>query len=182
VKRVLQIAAAVVLVLLVGLLIRSVVTTQESRAFVEDVGNGKRPAAPSFDLPALEGDGRVRLDDYRGRPVVINFWASWCDPCKDEAPLLEELAAAEGPDGAAFLGIDAQDLTDDARAFAERYGLTYPLAHDDGDIHERWGVSQFPETFVVDGAGRTIAHWPGPIVSDEDVAELRAAIEEARRA
>jgi cytochrome c biogenesis protein CcmG/thiol:disulfide interchange protein DsbE len=181
VKRALQIAAAVVLVLLLGLLVKSVITTQDARTYVADVADGKRPQAPSFDLPALSGDGRVRLDDYRGRPVVINFWASWCDPCKDEAPLLQDLAAQEGANGVAFLGIDAQDLTDDARAFAKRYDLRYPLAHDSGDVNDRWGVTGFPETFVVDRQGRTIAHWEGPISSDADVAKLRRAMDEARQ-
>jgi cytochrome c biogenesis protein CcmG/thiol:disulfide interchange protein DsbE len=178
-KRALQIAAGVVLVGLLALLVRSVIVTQDAREFVADVHDGKKPEAPSFDLPALSGDQRLRLADYRGRPVVVNFWASWCDPCKEEAPLLDDLASEQGPNGAAFVGIDADDLTDDARAFAERYKLTYPLAHDNKDVNDDWGVTGFPETFVLDREGRAVAHWEGPIVSDQDVAELRAAIQQA---
>jgi cytochrome c biogenesis protein CcmG/thiol:disulfide interchange protein DsbE len=180
VKRALQIAAAVVLVLLLGLLVRSVITTQDARDFRDGVRDGKRPDAPGFELPTLSGDGEVSLDQYRGRPVVVNFWASWCDPCKDEAPLLQQLADEEGADGAAFVGIDSQDLRSDARAFADRYDLRYTLVHDSGGVNDRWGVTGYPETFVLDVDGRAVAHWEGPISSDEDVAELKQAIEEAR--
>ena len=170
----------VVLVGLLALLVRSVIATQDAREFVADVHDGNKPEAPAFDLPALTGDERVRLADYRGRPVVVNFWASWCDPCKEEAPLLDDLAAEQGPERR---GVPRhrrrRPALDDARAFAERYELTYVLAHDNEDVNDDWGVTGFPETFVLDREGRAIAHWEGPITSDEDVAELRAAIRQA---
>ena len=89
---------------LIGLVVVLGVAVERSRskdAFVKNVAAGRLPAAPAFDLPALSDRGRVRLADYRGKVVVLNFWASWCAPCEDEAPLLASLlgGAAEGRRG-----------------------------------------------------------------------------------
>ncbi len=171
-KRVLQGAAAIVLGALVALLAVAVRDSSGARSFAADVRDGGRPVAPTFELPALDGSGPVRLDAFRGRPVVVNFWASWCDPCKDEAPLFEQLARSERERGVAFVGVDSQDLTDDARSFARRYGLSYTLVRDRDDRTKRdWGVQGFPETFVLDRGGRAVAHFNGPI--DASAATLR---------
>jgi cytochrome c biogenesis protein CcmG/thiol:disulfide interchange protein DsbE len=164
---------------MLGLVVVLVVAVENSRskdAFVKSVAAGRLPAAPAFDLPALSGTGRVRLADYRGKVVVVNFWASWCDPCEEEAPLLATMAAEQQQAGVVFVGIDANDVVDDARAFAKRFGLDYAHAHDgDGKQKDRFGVTGFPETFVIDRNGRAVEWFPGQIDADG----LRAAIAKA---
>jgi cytochrome c biogenesis protein CcmG/thiol:disulfide interchange protein DsbE len=177
VKRLFQalgIAAMIGLVVVLGV---AVERSRSKDAFVKNVAAGNLPAAPAFDLPALGDAGRVKLADYRGKVVVLNFWASWCAPCEDEAPLLASLAAEQQKDGVAFVGIDANDVVGDARSFTKRFGLTYAQAHDaDGSEKDRFGVTGFPETFVLDPTGRAVQWFPGPIDADG----LRAAIEKAR--
>lgn len=175
-KRVVAIAVAVALLLLGIVLGRAVTQSSGDRAYPAEVASGARPPAPAFDLPDLDGGGTTSLASLRGRVVVLNFWASWCDPCKDEAPILEDWWRRTGrPQGVALLGIDSQDLSDDARAFATAYGLTYPLVHDDGSgVSHAYGVSGFPETFVIDAEGRAVAWFPGPVTAkglDEAVAK-----------
>jgi cytochrome c biogenesis protein CcmG/thiol:disulfide interchange protein DsbE len=176
VKRLLQ---AIAIAAMLGLVVVLVVAVENSRskdAFVKSVAAGKLPAAPAFDLPALSGADRVRLADYRGKVVVVNFWASWCAPCEDEAPLLATMAAEQQKAGVVFVGVDTNDVVDNARAFAKRYGLGYAQAHDgDGTEKDRFGVTGFPETFVIDRTGRAVEWFPGPIDADG----LRAAIAKA---
>jgi cytochrome c biogenesis protein CcmG/thiol:disulfide interchange protein DsbE len=177
VRRAVAIAVAVVLLGLGLVLGRAVLDTGGARGFPAAAAAGELPAAPPFDLEELDGDGRLALGDLRGQVVVVNFWASWCDPCQDEAPLLEDLWRSEGAAGdVAFVGVDTQDLRDDARAFARTYGLTYPLVYDEGGAVARaWGVAAFPETFVLDRQGRAVAWFPGVVTADG----LREAIDRA---
>src|SRR5919206_4131809 len=88
-KIALQAAAVAVVALLIALLAWQVVRTDQGKALDAKVTKGQKPAAPVFELDRLDGDGTVSLADYRGKAVVLNFWASWCAPCKDEAPQLE---------------------------------------------------------------------------------------------
>ena len=176
-----RVGVVVVAVLLLGLgivLARAVMQSSGARAFPAEVASGAKPPAPDFALPLLTGDGEVTLASLRGQVVVVNFWASWCDPCKDEAPILQDLWVTEAqPQGVAFVGIDTQDLRDDARAFAVTYGLTYPLVHDvGGAVGRDWGVGAFPETFIIDPQGRAVAWFPGEVTADG----LRDAIEMAK--
>lgn len=129
------------------------------------LSRGDRPRAPDFELPRLEDPGDSSLVDYRGQVVVLNFWASWCPPCRAESPLLqrwhERLRASRR---ATVLGVDALDVTSDARAFVRRYRLTYPMLKDrDGTVPARYGVVGYPETFVIDPRGRIVAARRGPV-------------------
>lgn len=119
---------------------------------------------PTAALPQLEGAGGKSLADYRGKWVLVNFWASWCLPCRSEAPDLEAFQQRHGGPEFTVLGIDTQDLSGDARAFVERYGLSYPQLRDaNGDIADEYGTTGVPENFLVDPRGVIRVVVPGPI-------------------
>ncbi|MDP8971266.1 MAG: redoxin domain-containing protein [Actinomycetota bacterium] len=110
--------------------------------------------APPLAGPTLDG-GSFDLADHRGRVVVVNVWASWCDPCRREYPLLEQAARELGPRGVQIVGIDTQDTVEDAKAFLEQMGgENFPNVLDpDSRVALEWGVFGVPETFVVDRNG-----------------------------
>lgn len=139
------------------------------------VAAGEAPAAPSFDLPFLDGSDRFDSAELRGRPVVLNFWASWCGPCKDEAPILQA-ASTRYPD-LVVLGVNAQDFESDARRFVERHRLTYLNVRDgSGALLERYGVSGFPETWFIDRNGR-LTHPPVQgAITEQALADAIAAL------
>jgi cytochrome c biogenesis protein CcmG/thiol:disulfide interchange protein DsbE len=126
---------------------------------------------PDKELSRLDGTGSGEIADYRGRWVLVNFWASWCGPCRSEAPALEGFHRRHARDRFTALGINLDDTTDDARAFVARYGLTYPQLRD-GDGRERrdaFGMTGFPESFVVDPDGKLALIRRGPV--DEEYLE-----------
>jgi cytochrome c biogenesis protein CcmG, thiol:disulfide interchange protein DsbE len=165
---------AVLLLLVVGLVNKDVGTRID-----DALAAGDRPDAPDIELPVLlAGDGvgpegaSVSLDDLRGRVVVLNLWASWCGPCRTEAPLMEDLARAhrERDDGVLFLGLDTQDLSGDARAFAREYGLTYPSLRDGTDGAQRALEARgVPETWIIDREGRIAYHHIGAVTDPEQI-------------
>src|SRR5918997_1125957 len=123
--------------------------------------------APPVELPA-EGLAptavAVSLASLRGRAVVLNFWASWCDPCRDESPYLEQTWRANRGRGLVLVGVNEEDVSKDARRFARRHGLTYPLVRDrSGDLRDDYGLRGYPETFVVDRRGRIVERVAGPV-------------------
>jgi cytochrome c biogenesis protein CcmG, thiol:disulfide interchange protein DsbE len=120
--------------------------------------------APGLELPRLFGGGVGSLADYRGQVVVLNFWASWCEPCREESPLLQRWhERMERRDGT-VLGVDVQDVTGDARDFISEYRLTYPMLRDgEGETREAFAILGFPETFVIDREGRITAVARGPV-------------------
>jgi cytochrome c biogenesis protein CcmG, thiol:disulfide interchange protein DsbE len=172
VKIVLQAAAVTVVALLVVLLGWRVAQQEEGRGLDDAVAAGKRPVAPEFTLDTLDGEGQISLSDYRGKAVVLNLWASWCGPCKQEAPLLQNAWERYRDEGLVVLGVDAQDFPRDARDFVERYGLTYPIAHDrNGSILGRYGSTGFPETWFVDRQGRLVGEHIAGELSEEQLEE-----------
>lgn len=120
--------------------------------------------APDIRLPPLDGGPEKSLSDWRGQVVVLNYWASWCEPCREESPLLERWHRKISKRGGTILGVDSLDVTDDAKAFIERYKLTYPHLRDkDGSTQEDFGVTGYPETFVIDREGVIAAFELGPV-------------------
>lgn len=137
-------------------------------------------AAPAFTLPRLEGSGNVSLASFRGRPVVLNFWASWCIPCKSEAAVLERDWRRYQGRGVVFLGVDGKDLAPDARTFVAAHGLTFPMLEDgNGSVTGNYGISQVPETYILDREGRIVAHIPGPITASGFSQQFRSALARA---
>ena len=122
--------------------------------------------APAFTLSRLDGPGSVSLASLRGRPIVLNFWASWCGPCKDEAPVLAELAHRYGSK-LDIVGVNSQDDIGDARSFAHRYGLDFTVVHDTGSVYRKWGLGGLPETFVIAPGGKVVKHFPGQITGSD---------------
>ncbi|HEY7121185.1 MAG TPA: TlpA disulfide reductase family protein [Solirubrobacterales bacterium] len=112
--------------------------------------------APDKQLSRLDGPGTGDIADYRGHWVLVNFWASWCAPCRSEAPALESFQREHAAQGFTVLGINLDDNTGDASEFVRRYGLTYPQLRDgDGsDRRDAYGMTGFPESFLVDPSGK----------------------------
>ena len=135
-------------------------------------------SAPDFTLPRLDRPGELRLASLRGKAVVVNFWASWCVPCKEEAPLLEAASRRWRGRGVVVIGIDSQDFKGDARRFARRHGVTYPIVHDGpGRTRDSYGVTGFPETFFVDRNGRLVGeHIQGPVNARQLDENVRLAL------
>jgi cytochrome c biogenesis protein CcmG, thiol:disulfide interchange protein DsbE len=130
-----------------------------------------RPA-PDFELKLYSGE-TVRLSDFKGdKPVVINFWASWCPPCREEAPALAE-AAARFEGEVVFLGIVINDSQAAAEAFMDEFGITYGNGPDDSNIARAYRLTGIPETFWIDKKGRIVAHWIGAIDEDRLVGQTR---------
>jgi cytochrome c biogenesis protein CcmG, thiol:disulfide interchange protein DsbE len=134
--------------------------------------------APDFSLRRLNGEGSLRLRTLRGKVVVLNFWASWCVPCKQEAPLLETVAERYRSAGLVVVGVDAQDFRGDARRFIERHGLTYPVVRDGGgSTLTHYDVTGFPETWFVDRAGHVVGeHVRGPLTRARLVRNIEIAM------
>ena len=174
--RVVRVAAVAVVVGLLALLVWDV-AHQGDKGIAGKVDNGKTVAAPELRLPML-GAGTFDLASYRGKVVVLNFWASWCVECKAEAKTLHD-AAARWRGKAVVIGVDTKDLSFAAKRYMARYGVNYAVVRDvDGSQGDRWGVTGYPETFIVDRTGKVIPpHVNGPIPA----ATLNAAIRQALR-
>jgi cytochrome c biogenesis protein CcmG/thiol:disulfide interchange protein DsbE len=130
------------------------------------VRDGKRPPAPDRALPRLETAGAGSLADYRGKVVFLNFWASWCDPCREEVPLLTRFQKKLGDRGT-VLGVTYKDDPEASRSFAQEYGVNYPSLRDSKlELAPEYGTRALPETFVVDAKGRLVAVSRGQVTEE----------------
>jgi len=150
--------AVLIAAALVGLLVYGVAQRADNRTLDEAVAKGQRPVAPSRTLPVLGAGGERSLANFRGKPVILNFWASWCDPCRIEAPLLEQAQRRLAAHGGTVLGVTYRDASPDSQKFVRRFKLTYPSLRDvDGQLAKDYGTRALPETFVIDGSGHVAA-------------------------
>lgn len=132
--------------------------------------------APDFSFTTFDGE-TVSLDQLAGQGVVLNFWASWCDPCRDEAALLEETWQAERENGIVFLGLDYLDQEPAAKAYLAEFGITYPSGPDlQSAAARRYGIKGVPETFFIDPQGQITDIVIGPIVNPAQMDEYLAKI------
>jgi cytochrome c biogenesis protein CcmG/thiol:disulfide interchange protein DsbE len=156
VQRIAQLAALIGVAALLALLIWKVAFGRTTGA-ADELAEGKLVHAPAFTLDRLDRDGQLAVADLKGKAVVVNFWASWCSPCRDEAPVLQKTYERYRDQGLVVLGVDVNDFRQDARRFMKRYGLSYPVVYDGkGSTVGKWGVRGFPETFFVDRTGKLV--------------------------
>jgi cytochrome c biogenesis protein CcmG/thiol:disulfide interchange protein DsbE len=146
---------------LVGLLAYGVIHGGNNTSLDDAVKHGKRPPAPAVGLrrPLLDGSGQRALADFKGQVVVMNFWASWCEPCRAEAPLLQKAQAKLTSEKAGtVLGVTYNDAPNASRKFESEFKVSYPSIRDVGtDLAQKYGTRALPETFVLDRAGRVVA-------------------------
>jgi peroxiredoxin len=142
-------------------------------------GAGSTPSsdgstAPGFTVTGLDG-ATHRLADYRGKVVVLNFWATWCIPCRAEMPDLEHEARAHRSD-AVILGMDPRESASTAKDFADGLGISYPILLDlDSKVYDAYRVVALPTTFVIDARGRLVKTRLGQTSRDEIESEIKAA-------
>ncbi|HTT94831.1 MAG TPA: TlpA disulfide reductase family protein [Solirubrobacterales bacterium] len=159
--------AVLIAVALVGFLVYGLVSKGNSRLAV-----GER--APSPELPRLTEPGEGSLKEHRGEWVLVNFWASWCVPCREEAPALVKFQGEHGGQNFTVVGIDTQDISDDGAKFAKEFGLTYPLLHDgNGDDGHEFGTTGVPESYLLEPGGKLAWAEYGPV--DEKILEDHVA-------
>lgn len=143
---------------LLALLIYGVVQKQGGDQFDEAVAAGKREPAPIRTVKKLGSQDTTSLADFKGDVVLLNFWASWCEACKDESPAIERAYQRYKNRGFVVLGADVDDLTKDAQVFIKRYGLTYPIVkYGSANATKDFGTRYMPETFLIDRLGRIVA-------------------------
>jgi cytochrome c biogenesis protein CcmG, thiol:disulfide interchange protein DsbE len=176
--------------LLLVLLVWKLVAEKSGANLVGDIAAGRKPDAPEFELGIVwRGDGivpaslrraladdKIALSELRGHPTVLNFWASWCVPCRDEGPDLAASARAHAG-RVVFLGIDVQDFTSDARRFLRQLDIPYVSVRDGGDsTYTDYGLTGLPETYYLDREGRIVGHSVGAISRRELEEQISAAL------
>jgi cytochrome c biogenesis protein CcmG, thiol:disulfide interchange protein DsbE len=156
-------AATLAVLAVIGLLGFGLLSKGETSLAVGD-------PVPDHELPVLDGSGQGEIADYRGHWVLVNLWASWCVPCRREAPVLDRFARRYRSRNVRVLGIDVQDNSADAVAFLRKYKVAYPQLRSVGaERSEAFGSTGVPENFLVDPQGKLAFIWRGPV--DEKILE-----------
>jgi len=194
VRTALHAVAVLIPLLLLGLLAFGVAAQSPSTTIDDSLARGHSILAADFRLDVLQkgnleprlspalaaplSSGRLSLRELRGVPVVLNFWASWCVPCAQEAPALERAWRAQArPRGVLFLGLDMQDAAPDGRNFMHHFGIDYPNIRDPGnDVALNYGVTGLPETFFISRAGKIVGHVIGESSSSQLIQGITAAL------
>jgi cytochrome c biogenesis protein CcmG/thiol:disulfide interchange protein DsbE len=154
-------AATLAVLAVIGLLGFGLLSKGEASLAVGD-------PVPDRQLPVLGGSGQGEIADYRGHWVLVNLWASWCTPCRREAPLLDRVARRYRGSNLRVLGIDVQDNSEDALAFLREFRVDYPQLRSVGDERSAaFGSTGVPENFLVDPEGKLAFIWRGPV--DEQI-------------
>lgn len=165
---------------LVGLLVYGVSAQAPTRTLDDALARGQHPRAPGATsrLPLLGGSGSGSLSSYRGQVVVLNFWASWCQPCQTEAPMLERTQRELLRHRSTVLGVTYQDASPDSQSFVRSFHLTYPNLRDPSEgLAQAYGTKQVPETFVIGRDGRLAAIRRGEV--DEAFLERALSLAES---
>ena len=191
-----RVVAVAIAVLFVALLVYGLLSKATNDTIDDGLRRSHSAPAPALALPVLDRGSLgpvlgarvgptlaapgLTLSELRGIPLVLNFWASWCDPCKAEAPVLQRAWQQARAGGVLFLGLNMQDITDDAHAFIRDARITYPSIRDrSSGVARRWGVTGLPETFFISPDGRVVGHVIGA-VSQQQLAEGIAAARAGR--
>lgn len=178
---------------LIALLAYGLSTGAPDQGIDEALASGEPAAAPGFELAVLAGgrpprglaktieragaNGRIALGELRGHAVVLNMWASWCVPCRVEAPALERAWRRHGRNGVIVLGLNQEDVTSDARAFIDEFKLTYPNVREGNDATSRaYGAVALPETYFISARGQVVGH----VIGRADERALERGIAAAR--
>ena len=153
-----QISIVMILVAFVGILAFRLWDTNTTEQRADGL-------APDFSFTTFDGQ-QISLADLKGKGVVLNFWASWCDPCRDEAPLLESAWQREQDNGIVFIGLDYLDQEPSAKAFLAEFGVTYPNGPDlQSQAARRYGIKGVPETYFISPKGEIVQAIIGPITN-----------------
>jgi len=194
----LRTVAVLIPLLLIGLLAFGLVAQSPNTTIDDSLAQGQSILAPAFHLDVLQRGnlgprltaelavplraGRLSLSELRGVPFVLNFWASWCVPCAQEAPTLERAWARARPRGVLFLGLDMQDATPDGRNFMHHFGIDYLNIHDpSNEVALSYGVTGLPESFFISRAGKIVSHVIGESSSAQLKQGIAAALTSKRR-
>ena len=176
----------------IGLLVYGLVAQAPDTGIDDQLARSRPAPAPGFALAVLTDgqpgarlrerwqraatDRTVDLAELRGTPIVLNLWASWCVPCREEAPMLRRGAARWHERGVLFVGLNMQDVAGDARTFLREHRLDFPQVRDPtNDTARLWGATGIPETFFVDARGQVVAHVIGTVTDEQLNAGAAAA-------
>lgn len=158
--------------LTVFLIILSVISCSDNAERDEDL-------ARNFELPELEGNKEYTLKEFIGKPVILNFWASWCAPCKKELPVLEKTSNKYSENDVKFIGINVMDNKEDALSLIKEFDISYLNLYDDsGNVSQMYGVTALPVTVFINGDGKITRKKFGPFIGEDGESVFKSYIQE----